>query len=173
MLCRASAELALLPGSEDPIRWQLAVLSVVTGLVAPLLPDRTITATTARPPQTCRGTRDLCPRIRAGQGAHRAAMLVVARKEVNLLDLPRFAHAIALARMEETPTLPSSPDKGTVSRWTGAADAARTLRASDQLLKTEASSESRLALTASNSLSVSAPSALRRDFRELLDEFRR
>jgi hypothetical protein len=32
--------LALLPGSDDPIRWQLTVLSVVAGLVAPLLPDR-------------------------------------------------------------------------------------------------------------------------------------
>jgi hypothetical protein len=56
-------------------------------------------------------------------------MLVVAEKEVK----PSDAQAIALARMEETPTLPPLPDKGTVSRWTGAADAARPLRASDQL----------------------------------------
>ena len=81
-------------------------------------------------------------------------MLVVAEKEVK----PSDAQAIALTRMEETPTLPSSPDKGTVSRWTGAVDAARPLRASDQLLKPEASSESRLAVTASNTPSVSARS---------------
>ena len=81
-------------------------------------------------------------------------MLVVAEKEVK----PSDAQAIALTRMEETPTLPSSPDKGTVSRWTGAVDAARPLRASDQLLNPEASSESRLAVTASNTPSVSARS---------------
>jgi hypothetical protein len=36
--------LALLPGSDHPIRWQLTVLTVLTGLVAPLRLDRAISS---------------------------------------------------------------------------------------------------------------------------------
>jgi hypothetical protein len=58
--------LALLPGSDDPIRWQLTVLSVVTGLVAPLRPDRAISSNHGPTASSLtRKTRNLCPRIRA------------------------------------------------------------------------------------------------------------